>query len=65
MAKVRIVDIVEHLDHEMKRALASAVQKQHPEITVDRTALFKEFLKALRREFTDWQTVPHNYVDGE
>ena len=65
MAKVRIVDIVEHLDHEMKRALADAVQKQYPEVTVDRTALFKEFLKALRRQLSDWQTVPRNYVDGE
>ena len=65
MARARIADIIEHFDHEMKRALEDAVQRQFPEVTIDRTALFKEFLKSVRRKFSDWESVPHNYVDAD
>lgn len=63
MAKVKIEAIVEHLDHDMKRALEDAVRRVYPDLQVDRNRLYKEFVKAVYRKCNTWETVPDNMVE--
>jgi hypothetical protein len=58
MAEVRIENIIEHLDHDMKRALEDAVSRVLPGTGVDRTALYREFRKAVGRKSSTWVKVP-------
>ena len=65
MARVKIEDIIEHLDHEFKRALEDTVNRFHPEVTVNRNALFREFVRAIRRKCSTWENVPDYFVEAD
>jgi len=62
MAHVKIEEIIEHLEYEMKRALGDAVSKTLPDVSVDRSRLFKEFIKAVGRKCNTWEQIPEKYV---
>ena len=62
MAHVRIEEIIDHLEYEMKRALDDAVSKAIPGVSVDRSRLFKEFVKAVGRKCNIWEQIPEKYV---
>ncbi|RMD98529.1 MAG: hypothetical protein D6814_07395 [Calditrichaeota bacterium] len=65
MARVRIAEVIEHFDHEMKRALEEAVKRQLPESPIDRNTLYKDFVKAVRSRLRDWENVPNQMVDAD
>lgn len=64
MAKVKIEEIVEHLDHDFKRALEDVVRRTYPEVAVDRNSLFREFVRAIHRKCSTWESVPDQYVEA-
>ena len=63
MAKVRIEEIVEHLDYDMKRALEDAISRVLPGIKIDRTSLYRAFRKAVGRKCSTWVDVSDNDVE--
>lgn len=63
MARIKIEDIIEHLDYDMKRALEDAVQRVIPNADVDRNTLFREFRKAVGRKCSTWENVPDHYIE--
>ena len=62
MAYVKIQEIIEHLEYGMKRALGEAVSRTLPDVTVDRSQLLKEFVKAVGKTCSMWEQVPDKYV---
>ena len=51
MAKVKIEEIISHLDSDMRNALADAVSRVVPnDVWIDRHQLFREFVRAVRRK---------------
>ena len=65
MAHIKIEDIVDHLDLELKRALESAVEDVLPDVTVDRSELFRSFRRAVGRKCKEWIEVPDEFVRSE
>ena len=63
MARVKIERVVEHLDQDLKKALAEAVEKTIPNARFDKNALFKAFVKAVDRKCSTWESVPDQYVE--
>lgn len=63
MARIKIEDIVEHLDYELKRALEAAARDAIPDAEIDRQRLFKAFVKQVRKKCSTWETVPDHTVD--
>lgn len=63
MARVKIEEIVDHLDYDLKKALGKTIGKLYPEVKVDERALFREFRRAVGRRCNTWETVPDRYVD--
>lgn len=63
MARVKIEDIVDHLDSDMKRALEDAVRRVMPNANVDRNQLFREFRRAVGRKCSTWESVPDQYIE--
>jgi hypothetical protein len=62
MAHVKIEEIIGHLEYGMKRALEDAVSKTLPGVSVDRSRLFKEFIKAVGMKCSIWEQIPKKYV---
>jgi hypothetical protein len=64
-ARVRIEEIVDHLDSGMRKALADAVREVLPEVEFDLYALFRAFKRAVGRKCSTWENVPDRYVNAE
>lgn len=63
MARIKIENIIDRLDYDMKRALEVAVEDVFPDLDVDRNELFRAFKRAVRRKCSTWVTVPDQYVE--
>ena len=62
MAKIKIEDIVDHLDSDIRRALEDAVREVSPNATFDSYELFRAFRRAVGRKCNTWEQVPDQYV---
>jgi hypothetical protein len=62
MARVKIEQIIEHLDYGMKRALEDAIEHVL-RVQIDRNQLYREFCRAVGRKCSTWETVPDQYVE--
>jgi len=65
MARVKIEDILEHLDHEIRGALRDATLETMPNSNFDEHQLFRAFKRAVRRKCNTWETVPDHCVDKD
>jgi len=64
MARIKIEEVIDHLDYDLKRALEAAVKETIPNAQFDRQRLFKSFVKQVRRKCGTWENVPDGYVDN-
>ena len=62
MKQVKFEGVIEHLSHDVKRALEDAVRRQIPDAAFDRVSLFKEFQKAVYRKCSVWESIPDHLV---
>lgn len=65
MARVKIGEIVEHLDHDLRNALAAAVNEVLPSAQVDAYTLFRAFKRAVGRKCNTWEQVPDHFVERD
>ena len=61
----KILDIIEHLDSDMRRALMSSVEEVLPNTKFDEYVLFRAFKRSISRKFNTWQTIPDKYIDQQ
>ena len=62
MAKIKIEDVVDHLDSEFKKALDDTMAEFADEVSYDRNALFKYFLRRVYQHCSVWEDVPDRFV---
>jgi hypothetical protein len=62
MARVKIEDVIDHLDFDIKRALEHAVRNSVPDAQINRNKLFRDFKRAVYRKCSTWERVPDRYV---
>ena len=62
MAKVKIEDILEHLDSEIRGALEQAVKEHFPNQPFDVRTLYRTFLQKVYTRCSTWERVPDRYV---
>ena len=63
MAKVKIEDVIDHLDHEMRRALEETLKTHFPDTKFDTRQVFRTFKRMVGRKCSLWESVPDNYVE--
>ncbi|HTW58714.1 MAG TPA: hypothetical protein VMD99_11315 [Terriglobales bacterium] len=63
MARVRIEDVVHHLDSEFKKALDDTMAKFAPNVSYNRGDLFSFFLKRVYSHCSAWENVPDSCVE--
>jgi hypothetical protein len=64
MAQVKLEEILDHLDSEVKAAFAIALHEVAPNADIDHRVFFKAFVRAVRRKTSTWETVPDHYVES-
>lgn len=65
MAKVKVADVIDHLDIDMRHALSDAVKAVIPGALFDEYQLFREFKRAVNRKCSTWESVPDRYVETD
>lgn len=63
MAKVRIEDIVDHLDTEIRSALRETIKNHFPDLNFDERELFRTFRRMVGRKCSIWEDVPDDLVE--
>ncbi len=63
MARVKIEDLIDSLDHDVRRALEEAVKQVIPDAQFDTRTLFKAFVRAVGRKCNTWERVSDSYVE--
>ena len=63
MARVKIEGIIDHLSHDMKRALEAAIDEVAPSSNIDRDDLYRAFKRAVYRKCSTWEKVPDRYIE--
>lgn len=62
MAKIKVEAVVDHLDHEFKRAIEETMRHFAAQVQVDRTILYKFFLQRVYHHCSIWEDVPDTVV---
>jgi hypothetical protein len=63
MAQIKIEEVIDYLDSDIRRALQEAVLRVIPNAEFDRNQLFREFVRAVGRKCRTWESVPDHYVE--
>lgn len=65
MARVKIEDVIDHSDTDIRRALEETIKHHFPDTAFDKRAVFRTFLRMVRRKCSTWETVPDEYVEKQ
>lgn len=65
MARIKIEDCLEHMKPDIRSALGIAVEKAIPGSQADRSELYREFIRAIRRKCQTWESVPDRLVETD
>lgn len=65
MAKVKIEEVIDYLDTDIRRALKDTVDKCCPGNNADAHNLFREFKRAVSRKCSTWENVPDHYIEND
>lgn len=65
MAKIKIEEIIDYLESDIKKALTESVKKVLPSANVDSSALFREFKRSVARKCNTWERVPDRYIEND
>jgi hypothetical protein len=63
MARIKVEELLESLDSDLRVALGRAVRSQIPNATFDERTLYKAFCKEAYRKCSIWESVPDQYVE--
>ena len=63
MAKVKIENIIDHLDTEIRRALEETIKDHFPNTNFDNRAVFRTFVRMVGRKCSTWEDVPDDFVE--
>lgn len=63
MTQINLHAVIDHLQHDIMRALENALENVIPDAEIDRNALYKEFRKAVHRKCPPWAIIPDQYVN--
>jgi hypothetical protein len=62
MAQIKAEGVVDHLDTEFKKALEDTFSEFAPNVSIDRSQVFRFFLKRVYHHCSVWETVPDAIV---
>lgn len=65
MARIKVEEVLDHLDHDLRRALEATLKEHFPNQIFDARAIFRTFKRQAYRKCNIWENVPDQYVEKE
>ena len=65
MAKIKIQEIIRHLEHDLSYALKDAVSQTLPNVEFNESDLYRSFTHAVASRCPMWENVPDRMVEKE
>jgi len=65
VARIKPVEILDHLNPQVRAALDEAVTRTLPGVEVDKRQLYLEFRRALALKLKPWENIPNAAVDAD
>ena len=65
MARIKVAEVIDHLDSDIRHALRDAVKAVIPGVHFDEYQLYREFRRAIDRKCSNWERVPDIYVETD
>jgi hypothetical protein len=63
MARVKIEEILDHLDSDIRNALQQTLEEHFPDQEFNPREVFRTFKRMVSRKCNTWETVPDKYVE--
>jgi hypothetical protein len=63
MALVKIEDVIDHLDSEIRKALDATLRQHFPGQSFDSRAVYRTFKRMVYRKCSVWEEVPDSIVE--
>lgn len=65
MARIKIEQVVDRLDSELRKALEATVKEHFPNQSFDQRAVYRTFKKQVARKCNYWENVPDNCIEKD
>ncbi|WP_448138448.1 hypothetical protein [Sphingobacterium siyangense] len=62
MIKIKIEDVVNHLEDDLKRVLAATIEEHFPNQNFDSRSVFRTFKKEVYKKCRTWESIPERFV---
>ena len=63
MARIKIEEVIDRLDSDIRNALEDAVNEVIPNANFDKYELFRAFKRAVGRKCSTWESIPDRYIE--
>ncbi len=63
MARIKIEDVIDHLDSEIRKALEATIRKHYPEVNISSHSVFRTFKRNVGRKCSVWESIPDHLVE--
>ncbi len=65
MAKVKIEEVIDHLESEFRDALKATLREHFPDEDFNPRTVFKTFKKQVYQKCNDWERIPNKFIRSE
>ncbi|MDY0904533.1 hypothetical protein [Pedobacter sp. CFBP9032] len=65
MAKVKIEEIIDYIDTDIRKALSETIKKHFPNEDFNDREVFRTFKRMISRKCSSWENVPDGFVEKE
>ncbi|PMD83726.1 hypothetical protein BWI97_27075 [Siphonobacter sp. BAB-5405] len=62
MAEIKIEEVIDYLDYDMKYALEQTMKKHFPNATFSKEEVFKTFKAEVYRKCNTWEKIPDKLI---
>lgn len=62
MAKVRIEEVIDHLEEDFRKALRATMQEHFPDEHFNTRAVYKTFKNQISDRCNEWENIPNKYI---
>jgi len=65
MAKINIVEIIDHLEDDIRKSLEATIRANFPNQDFNSRTVFKTFKTQIDKRSKSWETVPNKFIRSE
>ena len=62
MAKINTLEIIHHLEVDIRKSLEATIREHFPDQDFNSRAVFKSFKKQMDKRCKSWEDVPNKYL---